>query len=163
MDTDTAGLSGRSSPGGLRWKRWKIFALVVSFTLIRLVLVGRHNSAKVDFVEAYEAKNSGAAWQALDRAERSTWSWLPFLGHSRGSSAAILRTELRTGEGSHTAADILRSIQMPGIPSWAVRRERWLGLGDTEWTLAERTFWGGSKRVVYRVNGGKAIEQPSGN
>jgi hypothetical protein len=163
MDTGTVGSSSSSAGVPQRWKRWKIFAVVASFTVVRLFLVDRHNSAKVAFVEAYEAKDASAAWQALDRAERGTWSWLPFLGHSRGSSAAIIRTELRNVEGSSSVADLLRSAQMPGIPSWAVRRNRWLGFGDPEWTVAERTFFGGSTEVVYRVSGGRAVEQPSGN
>jgi len=159
MDTGTAESGSLTSTGDLRWKRWKVFALVASFALVRLFLVGRHNSAKMAFVEAYEDKNAGAAWQALDRAERSTWSWLPFLGHSLRSSAAIIRMELRNSEGSSPVADMLRSTQMPGIPSWAVRRDRWLGFGDPEWTVAKGTFLGGSTEVVYRVSSGRAIEQ----
>ena len=100
----------------------------------------------VEFVEAYEAKNATAAWKALERAERGTWSLIPFASHSPGA-----------------AAGFVRSMQLPSIPAWAVRRERWFGFGDPEWVLEETTFFGGSTRVVYRVSGGKAVEQPSGN
>lgn len=49
------------------------------------------------------------------------------------------------------------------IPSWGTRKKTWLGLGAVEWTVEEKTLLWGTKRVVYRMKDGKAVEQPSGN
>lgn len=47
------------------------------------------------------------------------------------------------------------------IPSWATRKKTWLGLGPVEWTVSEKTFFGGTKTVLYQIKNGVPVEQVS--
>lgn len=140
----------------VRRQRWKIAAVAISFIVLRLFLVARHNSAQVAFLEAYETNDTDAAWRSREIVESGTWSWLPFLWISKpGARAGIIRTAAY--ESDQSEADSLSGTQSE--PSWATRKKTWLGLGSVEWTVSEKTFFGGTKKVLYRIQNGRAVEQ----